>query len=93
VIGLCTRLASDEQLRSLSFWTLGCAGRRRLGRVGGLAGLLLFALWRVRRLLQAMNALALGEAAAAARGWTWPGCGARSWLVALLAGSRWPGAA
>jgi iron complex transport system permease protein len=68
VIGLCTYLASDEQLRSLSFWTLGSLAAAGWGVLGGLAGLLLFALWRVRRLLQAMNALALGEAAAAAMG-------------------------
>ena len=64
VIGLCTYLASDEQLRNLSFWTLGslAAGSWKLS--GVLLLMLAAAFWQMRRLLTAMNALALGEEAA-----------------------------
>jgi len=65
VIGLCTYLATDEQLRSLSFWTLGSLAGGNWALVALLAALLLFAWWRVRQLVRAMNALALGESAAA----------------------------
>ncbi|GAP38055.1 FecCD family ABC transporter permease [Piscinibacter sakaiensis] len=65
VVGLCTFIASDEQLRSLSFWTLGSLA----GATWTVAGVLLaavgLALWHGRRLAAALNALALGEASAA----------------------------
>ena len=65
VVGLCTFIATDEQLRSLSFWTLGSLA----GATWAVAGVLLvavaLALWQGRRLAAALNALALGEAAAA----------------------------
>ncbi|MGB9577755.1 MAG: FecCD family ABC transporter permease [Halothiobacillaceae bacterium] len=64
VIGLAIYSASDEQLRSLSFWTLGSLAGANWTLVLGLAGLLALGLWWVHRLLQAMNALALGEAVA-----------------------------
>ena len=65
VIGLCTYLATDEQLRSLSFWTLGSVAGGNWALVALLALALLLAGWRVRQLVRAMNALALGESAAA----------------------------
>lgn len=65
VIGLCTYLASDEQLRSLSFWTLGSLAAGNWMLVGSLMILLVPAYWQVRRWASALNALALGEAAAA----------------------------
>lgn len=65
VIGLCTYLATDEQLRSLSFWTLGSLAGASWILVGILLTLLAIAAWQVHRLLSAMNALALGEATAA----------------------------
>lgn len=65
IIGLCTYLATDEQLRSLTFWTLGSLAGGSWPLVGTLSVLLLAAIWYVRRLVSAMNALALGEAAAA----------------------------
>ncbi len=65
IIGLCTYLATDEQLRSLSFWTLGSLAAGSWSLIGILAVLLAFAGWRIRQLVRAMNALALGEAAAA----------------------------
>jgi iron complex transport system permease protein len=64
-IGLCTYLATDEQLRSLSFWTLGSLAGGSWALVTLLFSLLLVALWRVHHLVCAMNALALGESAAA----------------------------
>ncbi len=64
IIGLATYLANDEQLRNLSFWTLGSLAAASWPLLAALLGLLLLAFWQMRRLLTAMNALALGEAAA-----------------------------
>ena len=64
VIGLCTYLATDEQLRSLSFWTLGALTSGTWWLVAVMAVLVTVAAWQVRRLVHAMNALALGESAA-----------------------------
>ena len=65
VVGLCTYLATDDQLRSLSFWTLGSVAGASWTVVGVLAAAVAAALWQGRQLAQALNALALGEAAAA----------------------------
>lgn len=65
VIGLCTYLATDEQLRSLTFWTLGSLASASWRLVVVLSLLLIAALAYMQRLVNAMNALALGEAAAA----------------------------
>ena len=65
VIGLCTYLATDEQLRSLSFWTLGSLAGANWTLVAMLFGLTALAGWRAARLARQLNALALGEAAAA----------------------------
>lgn len=65
LVGLCTYLATDEQLRSLAFWTLGSIAGANWGVVAVLAVALAAALWQSRRLAHALNALALGEAAAA----------------------------
>lgn len=65
VIGLCTYLASDEQLRSLSFWTLGSVAGAGWPVVAVLALLVAGGGWRARHLGSALNALALGESAAA----------------------------
>jgi iron complex transport system permease protein len=65
LVGLCTFIATDEQLRSLTFWTLGSlAGASWMVALVLLLAVLL-ALWQGRRLATALNALALGEAAAA----------------------------
>ena len=61
VIGLCTYLATDEQLRSLSFWTLGSLAGAGWPLVAALAVLVLGAAWRAQRLARVLNALALGE--------------------------------
>ncbi|MFM2347385.1 MAG: hypothetical protein RL654_2138 [Pseudomonadota bacterium] len=65
LIGLATYLATDEQLRSLSFWTLGSLAGASWALAGLFAAVMLPALWQAMRLSQALNALALGEAAAA----------------------------
>ena len=65
VVGLCTYLATDEQLRSLSFWTLGSVAGASWPVVAVLATALAIGLWQGGRLAQALNALALGEGAAA----------------------------
>jgi iron complex transport system permease protein len=65
LVGLCTYLATDEQLRSLTFWTLGSIAGANWAVVAVLAVALAAALWQSRRLAHALNALALGEAAAA----------------------------
>jgi iron complex transport system permease protein len=61
VIGLCTYLANDEQLRSLTFWTLGSLASARWLMVGVLMGALVIGWIWVRTLLQDLNALTLGE--------------------------------
>ena len=65
VVGLCTYLATDEQLRSLSFWTLGSLAGAGWPVVAVLGVALALALVAARRIAHALNALALGEAAAA----------------------------
>lgn len=64
VIGLCTYLANDEQLRSLSFWTLGSLAGAQWLWVGPFAVLLGTGYCCLRPSMQTLNALALGEAAA-----------------------------
>lgn len=64
VIGLATYLATDEQLRSLSFWTLGSVAGANWAAVGLLAALLLPVIRSARQLARSLNALALGESAA-----------------------------
>jgi iron complex transport system permease protein len=87
VIGLCTYLADDEQLRSLSFWTLGSLAGAQWLWVGLFAGLLGTGYCRLRRSMQTLNALALGEAAARQIGIDVPGLRKQVIVwVALLAG-------
>ena len=64
VIGLCTYLANDEQLRSLSFWTLGSLAGAHWLWVGLFAALLGTGYCCLRPSMRTLNALALGEAAA-----------------------------
>ncbi|MDI1261540.1 iron ABC transporter permease [Aquabacterium sp.] len=64
VIGLATYMANDEQLRSLSFWTLGSVAGASWTAVGLLAAILLPVIGLARHLARPLNALALGEAAA-----------------------------
>ena len=64
VIGLCTYLANDEQLRSLSFWTLGSLAGARWEWVALFAGILFVGYCQLRRRAQDLNALTLGETVA-----------------------------
>lgn len=64
VVGLCTHLATDEQLRNLTFWSLGSLAGADWTVVGlAAAALAAVAPW-AQGLGRALNALALGEAAA-----------------------------
>ncbi|RZI83970.1 MAG: iron ABC transporter permease [Rubrivivax sp.] len=65
VIGLATYLATDEQLRSLSFWTLGSVANASWAVVGSMAALLAMATALALKLTRSLNALALGDAVAA----------------------------
>ncbi|HEX5686865.1 MAG TPA: iron ABC transporter permease [Ideonella sp.] len=64
VVGLCSFLATDEQLRSLNFWTLGSLAGGHWGVVVVLGAVLVLALPASLHLSNGLNALALGEAAA-----------------------------
>ncbi len=64
LVGLCTFVATDEQLRSLTFWSLGSLAGASWTVVGVLGVALLLAGWQARRIAPALNALALGEAVA-----------------------------
>ncbi len=61
---LSTFLANDEQLRNLSTWMLGSLSAANWINLSLIACLLAIALWQLRSLPKALNALALGEAAA-----------------------------
>ncbi|BEI44304.1 iron ABC transporter permease [Polynucleobacter sp. HIN11] len=61
VIGLCTYLANDEQLRSFTFWTLGSLASARWMMIGVLVGALFIGWIWIRTLLQDLNGLTLGE--------------------------------
>lgn len=64
VVGLCSYLSTDEQLRALTFWTLGSLAGGHWGVVAVMATVLALALPLGLRLAQGLNALALGEAVA-----------------------------
>lgn len=87
VIGLCTYFATDEQLRSLSFWTLGSLAGANWFMVLATGFILICAFLCARTLAYRLNALSLGDVTAAHLGvvvtrlrWC------VSVLVALLAG-------
>jgi iron complex transport system permease protein len=65
IIGLCTYLATDEQLRNLTFWTMGSISGSSWILVIAAVVLFAFAWWRLRRMIAVMNIFALGESAAA----------------------------
>jgi iron complex transport system permease protein len=64
IVGLCSSLATDEQLRSLTFWTLGSLAGAGWLVVAVMGTALALVAARLRTLARALNALALGEAAA-----------------------------
>jgi iron complex transport system permease protein len=65
IIGLCTYLATDEQLRNLTFWTMGSLSGSNWILVIAAAVLFAFAWWRLRALTPVMNVFSLGESVAA----------------------------
>jgi iron complex transport system permease protein len=65
IIGLCTYLATDEQLRNLTFWTMGSLSSSSWLLVIAAAVLFGFAWWRLRTMIAVMNVFALGESVAA----------------------------
>ena len=65
IIGLCTYLATDEQLRNLTFWTIGSLSGSSWMLVITAAILFTFAWWRLRRMIAVMNVFSLGESVAA----------------------------
>jgi iron complex transport system permease protein len=65
IIGLCTYLATDEQLRNLTFWTMGSLSGSNWLLVMAITVLFAFAWWRLRALIPIMNVFALGESVAA----------------------------
>jgi iron complex transport system permease protein len=60
--GLLTFMATDEQLRSITFWSLGSLGGATWRAVGAAAPCLLVTLALAPRLAQPLNLLLLGEA-------------------------------
>lgn len=83
LIGLCSNIANDEQLRAINFWTLGSLAGANWLMAGVMVVALAFGTWAALRMAQRLNALALGEAAAAHVGIEVQGLRIRS--IALLA--------
>ena len=67
-VGLLTYLASERQLRDLSFWTLGSLGGTDWVRLAAVAPLMLLPVLLLPRQARALNALLLGEHEAALLG-------------------------
>ncbi|MBK7654722.1 MAG: iron ABC transporter permease [Betaproteobacteria bacterium] len=63
-IGLLTYLATDEQLRNLTFWSLGSLGSATWGAVYGAAPAVLLMVAMAPKLANSLNALLLGESEA-----------------------------
>lgn len=63
-VGLLTYLATDAQLRSVMFWSLGSLGGVTWTSVAWLAPLILLPAWGLHRQRRILNALLLGEAEA-----------------------------
>jgi len=65
IVGLCSFIASDEQLRAINFWTLGSLAGANWTMAAVMSGALLALGTIALRVAPRLNALALGEAAAA----------------------------
>jgi iron complex transport system permease protein len=63
-IGLMTFIASDDQLRDITFWSLGSLGRASWANITAMLPLVLIALVPLPLLARSLNALLLGEAEA-----------------------------
>ena len=64
VIGLCTYLATDEQLRNLMFWTMGSLSGSNWMLIITIGVLFILAWWRLRKFVKVMNVFALGPSVA-----------------------------
>ncbi len=64
IIGLLLTRATDEQLRSLTFWTLGGYSGATWTVLAAMAPAALLSLWGLLRLSRPLNALVLGESEA-----------------------------
>lgn len=62
--GLFTLVATDPQLRSLTFWTLGSLGGATWSSLGAVALLVMPAVFLLPRMARSLNALLLGESEA-----------------------------
>ena len=60
-IGLCTYLANDDQLRSLTFWTLGSVASGSWNLILVAIVLLGISITRLRSIAKYLNAISLGE--------------------------------
>ena len=63
-VGVLIFMADDRQLRDLAFWQLGSLAGATWGKIGATAPIIVAALAASHFLARALNALALGEAAA-----------------------------
>lgn len=68
ITGLFTYFSNEEQLRDITFWTLGSLSGANWRALAVLAPLVGFTLWMLFRLAPAMNLLLLGEQEAAYAG-------------------------
>lgn len=64
-IGLFSYLSTDEQLRNLTFWSLGSLGGAQAGMLVTVAPIVIFTIILLTRQCAQLNALLLGEAEAA----------------------------
>ncbi len=82
-VGLLTYLANDQQLRSLTFWSLGSLGGATWPRLAMAAPLVLLPLLILPRSARALNAMLLGEREANLLGFRPERL--KAWLIALVA--------
>jgi len=65
LIGLATYLSDDQQLRSLTLWTMGSLAGASWAQVGVMSALILPGLFYLRRLARSLDVMALGAREAA----------------------------
>jgi len=65
ILGACTAIASDTQLRNLAFWTLGALGGVTWDALRWIVPALVFALVMLLRMARSLDLLLLGEREAA----------------------------
>ncbi|WP_221796364.1 FecCD family ABC transporter permease [Oceanobacter mangrovi] len=81
--GVLTYLADDQQLRSMTFWSMGSLAWGRWPEVAALSGLILLPLLLCLRYGRALNAMLLGEQVAGHLGLDVQAC--KRWLLAAAA--------